>query len=146
MHILPPLPEKKEYLPYAWLPVSKKPESFEEIMICDHQVKYSHVRVYEAKPGTDLAEVVALESLMDDDYVKMLLVINHKNAYTIPNLPNEKWAWPVAIITADSGIRLKHILHQHPEGTKMNLMDSPQDTNSKPTQLSKGIPSKVIFS
>lgn len=109
-------------------------------MICDHQVKYSHVHVCEAKPGTDLAEVVALEGLMEDDCVKMLLVINHSNTYTIPNLPNEKWPWPVAIVTADSGIRLQHILHQHPEGTKMNLlMDSPQDTNSKPTQSNKGI-------
>ena len=116
-------------------------------MICDHQVKYSHVRVCEAQPGIDLAEVVAFEGIMEDEHVKMLLVINHNNAYTIPNLGNEKWVWPVAIVTADSGIRLNHILRQHPEGTKMTLlMDSSQDTNSKPLQLNKGIPCKVIFS
>ena len=116
-------------------------------MICDHQVKHNHVRVCEAKPGTDLAQVVAFEGIMDDDHVKMLLVINHTNAYTIPNLRNEKWVRPVAIVTADSGIRLNHILRQHPEGTKMTLlMDSSQDTNSKPLQQNKGIPCKEIFS
>lgn len=147
IHILPPSPEKEEYLPYAWLPVSRESKSFNEIGICDHQAEYRHVRVCEAELNTDLAEVVACKEIMDDEDMEMLLVINHDNSYTIPNLLDDKWLWPVAIVTAHSGIRLKHILCQHPDDTKMNvLLDSPHGMYSTPTQVKKKVSCSAIFS
>lgn len=133
IQIIPPLKEKKEFLPYAWLPVSKGPKSFKELHICDFRANYSHVRICAAKPDFDLGSVIATENiLMDDPNMKMLLVINHNDDYTIPNLPDQKWAVPIAVVTAHSGVHLMQVLRKHPRDTKMSIFPGiPQEPHSK---------------
>lgn len=137
IQIIPPPKEKMKYFPYAWLPVSKEAKSFTELHICDFRANYPHVRICAAKPPIDLGRDIATQNIfMDDSNLKMLLVINHKEEYTIPNLPDEKWAVPVAVVTEHSGVHLMQILRMHPRDTKMSIfLDTPQDPQSKRMQL-----------
>ena len=116
-----PTTQEQVYFPYAWLPISKEKKSFQDIPVALDKAPIPHVRVCGIEQYKPLNEVFAENRVMEDENVEMLLVINCSNTYHVPELPNEKWDVPVAVITAHSGAHLKHILQTHGREAKINV-------------------------
>ena len=145
LQIILPKPNEMIYLSYAWLPVTQKITSFVGIAICNHPLKKEHILVCKMTPKEDIGVIIA--SMIHTEYIKMLVIVSLDERLSIDNLPrNQKWLYPIAVVTAHSGNILGQVLSKYPDDTiatihlqKPNVIEAREVVQRPPLTKTSGI-------
>lgn len=128
---------------YAWLSVSKEKKTFCSISLADGDETFPHARLYYVERQKEPTLLIQeAETMSDNQYMKLLIIVNSENDYKFQALPTKKWKTPVILVTAKTGGSLrKYICTGHIEEPVMELFLISSDNTKQCLQLgTEGVP------
>ena len=112
------------HLTYAWSPVSEFVKKTGWLDIRMKESTSPHIRCHWLDDKSEEELPNLLSTILKSSNVTLMLV-NTKNDYEIDAKflnPNEKWHFPVAVVTQAVGQTLKHVLEEHERDVEARLV------------------------
>ena len=113
---------------YAWSPVSEFARKTDWLDIRMKESTYPHIRCHWLDDNSEKELPNLMSTILESSNVTLLLV-NTKNDHEIDAKfldPNEKWRFPVAVVTRAVGQTLKYVLEKHGRNVQAKLEISNQ--------------------